>query len=1263
MARVARSLWAVVTASIALSLALAIPAVADAVDFDRDVRPILQKSCSGCHFPEAESLKAKLNLSTADTVLTGGASGPAIVAGNADESLLVRLVEFAEEPHMPPEGKGEPLTPESIAIIKQWINEGAVPTPVSAPSDSPGGPGPVAAPTVENAPVASLAYSPAGTETYLARGSFGRVDVLTIDSATGKATPKFALGGHSEMVRALAFSPDGSLLAAAGGKPGRNGEVKLWDVAAHRLVRTLEGHKDNILGVAFSPDGQRLATCSYDKFVIVWDLQSGEPIHTLSNHVDAVYAVSWSPDGATIASGAGDRTVKIWDAESGMLRATISDSLDNVLTLAFSPDGTQLAGAGADKMIRIWDMNVSDGPVQQSATTSGTLLRSTFAHEGAVLRIAYSPDGATLYSASEDLRIKAWTVETLEEKFSIEAQSDWVTALAVSPDGAYLAAGRYDASSDVYTADTGQPVAGETEVAQVEPATEAAPAGRKKVSSLSVEAVIIEATVPPSISSISPVRWHRGAEVELTVDGKNLDQAEPIVTNDKIAVEVVEREALPMPELKLGEGPRGTGADILDNAQPYRLKLKFAIAEDSPLGAHQLMFRTPIGMTNPTDFTVLQAPDLGEAEPNDILAEPQAIEWPNVVIGQIAQSGDVDRYQITVNARQEIVCALTDTALNPGMRLLDAAGSELATSVAFGATSRDRLGYRAEADGPVVIEVTDVDLRGGLGYRLHIGAFPMVTDVWPLGVHAGEPQPVHVAGFNLPSDTIDVNPPDTVRYGATMPVPVPAVDGNPIGAPSLAVASYAETIESEPNDAIETANPLSFPMTINGHIGGDTDGVDADVYRFTAKKGETIILETAAATLGSPLDSVIEVLDSSGNLLEQGVARCVAETFLTLSPRDSRSAGLRLAVWRDLRLNDYVMFGGEIGRVAKIPDYADEDVVFSAYPNGQRITYFGTTPEHHAVYSKVYKVEVHPPGTTFAPNGMPVYPLYWRNDDGFSTNGDTKGDSRLDFVAPDDGEYLIRVTDATGNGGNQFAYRLMARPPEPDFDVSTGPFRVNVAQGSRVPIDVRVLRRDGFDGDVRVQFHGLPEGIVIEPAVIERGDDLIRLALEAREGAESTPMDARVRLTAESTVNGETVVRESALGPITVSQMQPDLVVNADSRQVALVPGNVSILSVKLDRQNGFESRVPIDVLNLPFGVYVMNTGLNGILVREGEYERSIEIYAEPWVTDVDRTIYVQAQIETQSPLKPVFLGEPIQLRLAEQVAQKAADPDRPPVN
>ncbi|MCL4694838.1 MAG: pre-peptidase C-terminal domain-containing protein, partial [Candidatus Hydrogenedentes bacterium] len=639
-----------------------------------------------------------------------------------------------------------------------------------------------------------------------------------------------------------------------------------------------------------------------------------------------------------------------------------------------------------------------------------------------------------------------------------------------------------------------------------------------------------------------------------------------------------------------------------------------------------------------------------EAEPNDGEAEAQAIEWPNVLIGQIAQPGDVDRYRINVTAGQEIVCALTDTALNAGMRLLDSEGKELTTARAFGASSNDTLGYRADADGAIVIEISDVDLRGGLGYRLHVGAYPMVTGMWPLGLRAGDPQSVQVAGFNLAGDTIEVDPPDAVRQDATTRVPLTAVEGSPVSAPVLAVAAYEESLESEPNDRVENANPLAFPMTVNGRVDGE--GQDADVYRFSAQKGQMIVLETAAATLGSPLDSVIEVLDASGNLIEQGVVRCVAETFLTLSPRDSRSAGLRLDVWRDLRLNDYVMLGGEILRVSKIPDYADEDVVFSAYPNGQRIPYFGTTPEHHAVYTKIYKVEVHPPGTSFAPNGMPVFPLYWRNDDGFTANGDTKGDSRLDFMAPEDGDYFVRVTDAAGNEGEQFAYRLTARPLEPDFDVSTGPYRVNVAQGSRVPIDVRVVRKDGFDGEVKVEFHDLPEGITIEPAIIKPGDDLIRLSLLAGPNAQSTPTDAQFRLTAESTVNGEPILRESAIGAITVSAMQPDLKVNTDRQQVALVPGNVTTLSVKLDRHNGFNSRVPIDVLNLPFGVYVMNTGLNGILVREGELERTVEIYAEPWVRDIDRTIYVQAQIETQSPLKPVFLCDPIQLKLADQVAR-----------
>src|SRR3989442_1517554 len=89
--------------------------------------------------------------------------------------------------------------------------------------------------------------------------------------ALEKGKPIATLAGHADAVRALAFSRDGKLLAAAGGLPARKGEVKLWDVATKAVARTFTGHADCIYAVAFSPDGAVLATASYDKSIKLWD--------------------------------------------------------------------------------------------------------------------------------------------------------------------------------------------------------------------------------------------------------------------------------------------------------------------------------------------------------------------------------------------------------------------------------------------------------------------------------------------------------------------------------------------------------------------------------------------------------------------------------------------------------------------------------------------------------------------------------------------------------------------------------------------------------------------------------------------------------------------------------------------------------------------------------------------------------------------------------------------------------------------------------
>ena len=128
----------------------------------------------------------------------------------------------------------------------------------------------------------SLAWQPGGGQ--IALGGYKEVRIVDAASSRVLAT----LPDHADAVRAVAFSRDGKLLAAAGGLPARKGEVKIWDVAARTVSATITGHSDCIYAAAFSPDGATLATASYDKLIKLWDVHSGKEIRTLRDHIDAV---------------------------------------------------------------------------------------------------------------------------------------------------------------------------------------------------------------------------------------------------------------------------------------------------------------------------------------------------------------------------------------------------------------------------------------------------------------------------------------------------------------------------------------------------------------------------------------------------------------------------------------------------------------------------------------------------------------------------------------------------------------------------------------------------------------------------------------------------------------------------------------------------------------------------------------------------------------------------------------------------------------
>ena len=182
-----------------------------------------------------------------DSLIKGGTHGPLILPHNARESRLSLMIEGKLEPRMP--FGADPLPAADIATIKAWIDAGA-----EGPARSEAAKTLTAAPIPEIktevpvvSPVASVKFSPDGK--LLAVGGYREVRLL--DPATGKVLA--TLSGHADYVRSIAFSPDGKMLAAGGGPPQRWGEIKIWDVQSHQLVKTMQGHKDCIYSDCLEP--------------------------------------------------------------------------------------------------------------------------------------------------------------------------------------------------------------------------------------------------------------------------------------------------------------------------------------------------------------------------------------------------------------------------------------------------------------------------------------------------------------------------------------------------------------------------------------------------------------------------------------------------------------------------------------------------------------------------------------------------------------------------------------------------------------------------------------------------------------------------------------------------------------------------------------------------------------------------------------------------------------------------------------------------
>jgi hypothetical protein len=479
-----------------------------------------------------------------------------------------------------------------------------------------------------------------------------------------------------------------------------------------------------------------------------------------------------------------------------------------------------------------------------------------------------------------------------------------------------------------------------------------------------------------------------------------------------------------------------------------------------------------------------------------------------------------------------------------------------------------------------------------------------------------------------------------------------------------AVASPADTAsprtatESEPNDTPQQAMAVSLPAEIKGTVARPGD---ADCFRFAAKRGERLLIEVNAGRSKSLLDSRIEVLDAAGNPVEQVILQATRDSWFTFLGKSSTQSGdFRLQNWMEMELDEYLYAGGEVVRLWRYPQGPDSG--FSVYPgNGNRHTFFGTSAVTHALGEPAWIVEPLQPGSQPVPNGLPVFRIFFENDDEPTQRFGV--DSQLLFAPPADGDYVVRLTDVRGAGSDSkpddFRYTLTVRPPQPSFTIAVGGKDPKVSPGSGRELTFTATRIEGFAGPIRIDVENLPAGYTFHgPVEIEAGQQQAIGVLSASADAVAADEESEraVMVKATATVAGREVVQEiGTIGDIQLAEKPKVTVAIAPGPDASAVvqrtgeplefsirPGQTITARVKAQRHD-FPGRIELGGAdsgrNLPYAVFVDNIGLNGLLIVEGQDEREFFITAAPIAKPCRRLFHLRTTADGNQASVPAVIN------------------------
>ncbi len=611
-------------------------------------------------------------------------------------------------------------------------------------------------------------------------------------------------------------------------------------------------------------------------------------------------------------------------------------------------------------------------------------------------------------------------------------------------------------------------------------------------------------TARPRIRAVEPPGGTINSSVKVAIFGMNLGFGTALVFDDPgIVVESVVPDAPP------------AGAKNPDGKLVAVLK----IPESVRPGRHDFRVMTPFGPSEHGFFTVGAWSEAGEAEPNNLRENAQALTGPVTVEAKSDAPEDVDWFKIVGKPGDDLVFEASASTcfgspMEPVLTLFDDAGNEV--GAASGLTRPEaRLVYTVRKSGMYFLRIRDLRYAGSAEhcYRLSAGKLPVVSSVFPLGGTSGNTMSLSLFGVNLPTASVSVPLPADASFWSA-PLLSNFVPLDVSQAPSLA--------ESEPNGAKETATRLTVPVTADGQLGVRGD---ADFFRFSATKGQALELEVLAARLGSKLDGVLTVLAADGRELVGNDDGRGKDPFLVFTAPETGEYLVRVT---DLNERGGSGFGYRLRVALATPDFS---LAFApdclALGPGDRVPVTVTATRKYGFNDEIgLELNGLPSGVALVgPTKIPAgqsevtllavaaldakpatLPLHVS---GRASVGVRPAMSLLEeFVKNPDGA-IARTT-------RPVPLALAAITGPPDLTVNVSAETLDLKVGGTVELTVKLARKPGFIAKVPLVFAGLPTGVSASPLEVPESVGELKVTLKAEPTA--APGESKLLLVGRSVV-------------------------------------------------------------------------------------------------------------------------------------------------